>query len=368
MGIFNSNSNKKIELTVSNSTVIRVVAVILAALIFLNIMRAASWALTLLFVAFFLSIALNAPVRWIAGRLPGRAKHNRTAAIGLSFLVVILIIAIFISLFIPTLFRQTTAFIDTAPDLITTVQNNDSSLGGFVDRYNLDQYIDEFSDELSERLDDIAPTALSAVSRAGQNLIATVTVLVLTFMMLIEGPKWMEEFRKIVPSKKRKRVDKVVSDMNRVIKGYVNGQLLLASMAALFILPPLFILNISYPIALSVVVFICGLIPMVGGIIGGTIVTLVALFTSPISAIIILGYFVLYQQIENYIIQPKVQANSTNMSPLLVFTSVVIGANIAGLLGGLLAIPIAGCLRVLVLDYIEQNDMLSTSEIEPTKT
>src|SRR5690606_34847208 len=114
----------------------------------------------------------------------------------------------------------------------------------------------------------------------------------------------------------------------------------------------------GYPFALVVVVFICGLIPMVGHTIGAVLVSLVALFTSPVAALVVFVYYILYQQIENYAIQPKVQANSTDMSPLLVFSSVVIGVSFSGILGGLVAIPVAGCLRILVLDYLYRNDLI----------
>ena len=126
----------------------------------------------------------------------------------------------------------------------------------------------------------------------------------------------------------------------------------------------LFILGISYPVALMVIVFICGLIPMVGHTIGAIIVTLVALFTSPVAAVIILCYYILYQQIENYLIQPRIQANSTNMSPLLVFASVIIGVNFGGIFGGLVAIPVAGCLRIAALDYLHSKKILETETFE----
>ncbi|MEK7152422.1 MAG: AI-2E family transporter, partial [Patescibacteria group bacterium] len=152
--------------------------------------------------------------------------------------------------------------------------------------------------------------------------------------------------------------------MYKVVKGYVNGQVILAALAAVLITPMFFILGISYPVALMVVVFICGLIPMVGHTIGAIFVTLVAVFTSPAAALIILAYYFLYQQIENYLVQPRIQANSTNMSPLLVFMSVVIGVNFGGILGGLVAIPIAGCLRILALDYLRRKKIIINSDNE----
>jgi predicted PurR-regulated permease PerM len=185
-------------------------------------------------------------------------------------------------------------------------------------------------------------------------------------MMLVEGPRWVKLGERLVPEPKREHTRELTRAMYRVVKGYVNGQVLLAAIASLLILPVLFILNISYPIALMVIVFICGLIPLVGHTIGAVIVTLVALFTSPVSAVIVLAYYILYQQIENYFIQPRIQANSTNMSPLLVFMAVVLGINFGGLLGGLVAIPIMGCVRILVIDQLMRRNILAQAPVPMT--
>ena len=147
----------------------------------------------------------------------------------------------------------------------------------------------------------------------------------------------------------------------------MNGQVFLAAIAAALISPMLFILHISYPIALIFVIFICGLIPMVGHTIGAIIITLVALFHSFPAAVAILIYYIVYQQLENYVIQPRIQANTTNLSPLLVFAAIVIGVSFSGLLGGLVAIPIMGCVRVLVIDQIERRHMLHEAATGDTK-
>jgi predicted PurR-regulated permease PerM len=181
-------------------------------------------------------------------------------------------------------------------------------------------------------------------------------------MMLIEGPRWIGFFQRLVPSRHRKHASELSRDMYRVIKGYVNGQVVLAAIAATMLLPALVLLDVSYPVALMVIVFIAGLIPMVGHTIGAIIVTAVAVFTSLPAAIGVLCYYILYQQIENYIIQPRVQANTTAMSPLLVFASVVIGVNFGGLFGGLVAIPVAGCIRIAVLDYLTNRHILDPKE------
>jgi predicted PurR-regulated permease PerM len=355
---FKKDKRDEVEMTISNKTVIRVLVLVIASLLFLGMLKQAAFAISLIFTAFFLALALNGPVSWLAHRMPGKMQGSRAAATGVSFLLIVLVFGAFLASIVPPLVRQTSSFISAAPDLVEDVRDENSSLGQFVRRNNLEEHVNKLSDELSDKLGNVSGTAVSTVSRVGSSIFATLTVLVLTFMMLVEGPSWIALFRRLTPKDQRDHMEKLLADMYRVVRGYVNGQVLLATTAALLILVPLFLLDISYPIALMVVVFVCGLIPMVGHYIGAAIVTTVALFTSPWDAAIILGYYILYQQIENYIIQPTIQSNSTNMSPLLVFSSVIIGVSFGGLLGGLVAIPVAGCLRVLVLDYLDSRNYL----------
>ena len=348
----------QIELTVSNRTVLRVIILVVASFLALVAVRQAAHALTLIFIAIFLALALNAPVNWIAIKLPGKMRGNRSLGTGVSFVIIVALLGGFLASIVPPLVRQTSSFIGAAPELVDDLRDENSSLGQFIRRNHLEQHVDTFSEELDDKLQGAGGKALTTASKVGGSAFSTLTVLVLTFMILVEGPLWLQIFRKLVPVEEREHVDFLIGDMYKVVRGYVNGQVLLAATAAILILVPLFVLEISYPIALMVVVFVCGLIPMVGHFIGATIVTAVALFTSPIDALIILGYYILYQQIENYVIQPTIQANSTNMSPLLVFISVIIGVSFGGILGGLVAIPVAGCLRVVLLDYLNSRKYL----------
>lgn len=359
-----TNTPDLVELTISNGTVIRILILVILSFIGFVALRKATHALTLIFTALFLAIALNRPVQWLASHLPGRRRGNRTLAVALSFLVVVILLAGFIASLIPPIVRQTNNFIDAAPGLIEQVQSDNSSLGEFVRRYHLQDQVDKFADQLGDRLQGVSSTAVSGISRVSSSVFSTLTVLVLTFMMLVEGPGWVALGRRLTPDGKSGHFERLARSMYRVITGFVNGQVTLAALAAVLILPALFLFHVSYPIALMMVVFICGLIPLVGHTIGAIIVSAVALFTSPLSALGILIYYITYQQIENYAIQPKIQANSTDMSPLLVFSSVIIGVSFNGILGGLVAIPVAGCLRILILDYFESRQLLKPSEVK----
>lgn len=352
------NKDQAVEITISSRTVIRVVFLVIISFILLAAIRKAGHALLLIFTAFFLALALNAPVHWIAQRLPGKRRGSRSLATTISFLLVIGLLIGFLASIVPPLVRQTSAFINEAPQLVEDARNGDSSLGQFVRKYNLQDQADNFSAQLSDRLNNIGGSAISTITRITSSIFSTLTILVLTFMMLIEGPRWGFFARRLVPDERESHMEKLTKDMYQVVTGFVNGQVTLAALAAILILIPLLLLQVSYPIALMVIVFICGLIPLVGHTIGAVIVSTVALFHSPVSAISILIFYILYQQIENYVLQPKIQANSTNMSPLLVFSSVIIGVNFGGLLGGLVAIPVAGCIRIALLDYLKIRKLL----------
>lgn len=345
----------KVDLSISTGTYLRILALIIGTVVVLAALRRASHALILIFTAFFLTLALNAPVHWLAEHLPGNRRGSRSLATTLSFLTVVIIIAALIASIAPPLVRQSKHFIDSAPSFVRDIKSQDSGAGRLIHHYHLEGQVDEFSKQLADRLKHASSAAVSTVSAVGSSVFSLLTILVLTFMMLVEGPRWLEFGRELLPEQQRAHAERLSRDMYRVIKGYVNGQVILAAIAAVLITPALFFLHINYPIALMVVVFTAGLIPMVGHTIGAVIVTLVALFHSTTSAAIILIYYILYQQIENYLIQPRIQANTTNMSPLLVFMSVVVGVSFGGLFGGLVAIPVGGCLRILVLDILQTH-------------
>ncbi|HEY4161061.1 MAG TPA: AI-2E family transporter, partial [Candidatus Saccharimonadales bacterium] len=326
---------QEVEFTVSNRTIFRVIVAALLAIIFFAAVRHSAHTLTLIGVSLFLSLALDAPVHSLASRLPGSFKGNRSFATGASIVVVLVALGAFLWAVAPPLVRQTNNFIHDAPSLVAQVHDQNSSLGKFVRDHHLQDEVGQLSKQLSGRLGNLGGTAVTTLSRIGSSLFSTFTVIVLTVMMLAEGPRWARIFEQLIPKRHKVRTHRLAHDMRQVIRGYVNGQVLLAAIASLLIVPVLFILHISNPLALMVIIFICGLIPMVGHTIGAIIVTTVALFHSLTAAIIILAYYILYQQIENYVVQPRIQANATNMSALLVFMSVLLGANFGGLLGAL---------------------------------
>jgi len=363
-GLFRKNKDNEVWINISSRTIIRVLVLVLLSLIMLNAIRRSSHALLLIFTAFFLALALNAPVHWLAEHLPGKRRGSRVLATATSFLVVVIILGAFVASIVPPLVRQTNSFINAAPGLVQEVRDQNGALGSFVRRYRLQDQVDKFANQLSDRTHSITGSALSTAGHFLTSIFSVLTILALTFMMLVEGPYWINQITRLVPEDRRGHVSKIAADMYRVIRGYVNGQVILAAIAAVLITPALFIAHVSYPLALMAIIFICGLIPLVGHTIGAIIVTVVALFHSIPAGIVILIYYLLYQQIENYVIQPRIQANTTNLSPLLVFAAVVIGVSFDGIFGGLVAIPVMGCLRIIVIDYLTRHNKLVPQEVK----
>lgn len=359
--LFSRSGPKEVSLTISSKTFFKVLLLILVTIILLAMLKRAEYALTLIFIAFFLAVALNAPVSWVERHLPGPLRGSRSSATSVSFLIVIVLLGAFIASITPPIIRQTQTFIANAPSIVQNLRSENSSVNQFVERYHLQGQIDQLSAELTDRLKNSTGTAFAAVEQVTSSIFSLVTILVLTFMMLVEGPTWLSALRQILPQHRRAYADRLLQGMYKAVKGYVNGQVALAVIASFMLLPGLLIFHVSYPIALMAVVFVCGLIPMVGHTIGAIIVTFIALFTSPWSAVGILIYYILYQQIENYLIQPRLQANTTNLSPLLVLVSVVVGVSFGGLLGGLVAIPAVACLRVWVVDYLHSRNLLEAA-------
>jgi predicted PurR-regulated permease PerM len=191
-------------------------------------------------------------------------------------------------------------------------------------------------------------------------IINVIFVAVLTFLMLVEGPNWEERFWRLVYSddKKRKAHQAIAHKMYNVISGYVSGQVTLAVISATLTAVAVAILAVAFSFELSLIwpawliVFLMTFIPMFGSMIGGTITALLLLLYSWPAALIYAVYFIIEQQIENNILSPRIQSKRLNMSALVILMAVLFGMQTAGLLGALVSIPVAGCLMVILKEFL----------------
>ncbi len=348
------NKDQAAEVTVSNRTVVRVLLIIIFTFLVLQVLNNARHALELIFLASFMALALNPAVSWIARNL--RIK-TRALAVGIAYLAVVVVLGTFISLVVPPLVRQTADFVRNAPQTISSLNDENSSLGRLVVKYNLQDQVNGFSQDVKNRTKNLQKPVISTASRVGSAMISILTVFVLTFMMLTEGPEWIDRYWSLHPKHRREHDRELVARMYGIVTGYVNGQVLLALLGALLGLVALLIastlLNVSVnALALAGIMFVTGLIPMIGHLIGAAIVVVACLFVSWPLALIMAIFIFVHQQIENVTLQPYIQAKFNELTPLLVFVAALLGIGFGGLIGAFVAIPAAGCAKILFTDYL----------------
>lgn len=342
------------KIDIDTRTVVRVMAVAVAFWLGLAAVIKLRGVIAILLISFFLSLALNPPVSYLSRRLPG---GGRAIATGLAYVIVLGVLGLFVANTIPPLVRETRNLVQTIPQRIEEIRssNNNGVVADFIERYQLEDEANELASNITTRLGDVGGPLLSGVGRITSSLVGFITVLVLTFLMLIEGPQWAKLFWSYVPKSRRAHHQALALRMYNVVTGYVNGQLLIASIAGLTSLVAMVAVGIPNAIALAGVITLTGLLPLIGATLGAVIIVLVALFQSLGQALFMLVFFVVYQQIENNAIQPYVQSRALEISPLLVLVAVIVGVTLGGLLGGFLAIPTAACIRILLLDYVSQS-------------
>ena len=244
---------------------------------------------------------------------------------------------------------------DAVPDFIDDLTAGRGPLGFLQDEYQIVDRIREAIEEqgaggvlgLSEPVLDVVRSVVTAV-------VGAITIVFLTFFMLLEGPRTIDRFLGQLADDTRMRWERVGGDVYRTVSGYVTGNLFISLVAAVFATIVLFGVGSDYAIALGLVVAIFDLIPLAGATIATVIVSTVVLIeTNWLRCLIVVGLFLAYQQFENHVLQPLVYGRTVQLSPLAVLCAVLIGAQLAGILGALLAIPVAGSLLAIIREVLE---------------
>ena len=320
----------------------------LLALTTLRALASASAVFILIIISIFLAAGLNPAVLFFQNR-----GLKRGAAVGAVMACVLTFVAAFIAIAVPPLLDQGNQLIDNAPQLIKDLNNN-----AFINDLNIKYGV---IDSLQTRVDSIikdgqfAITAFGGVIGVGKavvsGLVSTITILTLTLYFLASLPQVVEISLKFVPASRRNRVSKLVNAIISRVGSFVGGQAIIAALAAIFILIMGLIIGMPYAGPLAVIVLVCGFIPLIGHFIGMTIVTLVSLTASISIAAVALASYIIYVQIENYLITPRIMKRSLSIPGLVTIIAALLGTSLLGLIGGLLAVPIAAAI-LLILDEV----------------
>ena len=340
-----------------------VLGIILAAVVMISVVQAARGILIWIFVAMFLATALNPAVEW----LQEHGVPRRGLAVAIVFVGAILAIAALGATLIPTLIAQVNDFVDAVPGYVEDLTAGRGRLGFLEREYHITERVqDAISNGGASKLLGFSGTALAVTKGVVTAVIATLTIAFLTLFMLLEGPAWVERFYSLLPEEKQPRWRAIGRDIYRTIGGYVTGNLAISLIAGITSTIALVILGVPFAVALGLLVAILDLIPLAGATIAAILVTTVAFLDSTTSGIIMLIFFVIYQQLENQVLQPVVYGRTVRLSPLAVLIAVLIGAEIAGVIGALAAIPVAGTVQVLIVDWLSHRRARGSPDPTPT--
>jgi predicted PurR-regulated permease PerM len=321
------------------------------AIIAITLLRAfasASQVFVLIIISLFFAMGLNPAVLFIQRRGLSRAK-----AVAATVSLVIGFVGIFIWIAAPLIIDQVNALINNAPQLISDLKSN-STIDELNKNYGI---VDTVQNRVEASIKDgkFVIGAFGGVLGVGKAFISGIfsilTILVLTLYFLAALPTLTKDAYRLVPASRRERVAKISDAIIFRVGAFVGGQITISFFASIFIFLLSFVLDLPYKSALALVVFVCGLIPLIGHFIGMTIVTLIALTVSPLIAAIALASYIIYVQFENYILTPRVMKRALSIPALVTIIAALIGASLLGLIGGILAVPIAAAV-LLILDEV----------------
>ncbi|HEY7003909.1 MAG TPA: AI-2E family transporter [Gaiellaceae bacterium] len=330
-------------------TILQVLGIVLATFAVIAFVYLAWHIVTWILVATFLALALNPAV----GRLERRGMKRGYAA-AIVFLVTLAALVGLGFLVLPPLVRQVTDFIQALPGLVDDLVAGRGPLGFLQRDYHI---VDRIRDAIETNgvggVLGITAPAIAVAQSVFSVIVGSVAIAFLTYFMLLDGPRMVERFYAFLPESARPRWERVGNEIYRTVGGYVTGNILISVIAGVGALIALLVLGSKYSVALAVVVAILDLVPLAGATLAAIIVsTVVFVELGWIQGVIIIVFFLVYQQVENHVLQPVIYGRTVQLSPLVVLISVLIGAELAGILGALAAIPVAGIVQAIGREFL----------------
>lgn len=337
--------------TLPVKAIVRIVVIVVGVLLSLYLIYLLRTPLTWLFIATFLAVALSRPVNFL------NRYMKRGFAIALVYLGMIAVVVALAALLIPPIINQVSDLANNAPkyadDVREYVQKNET-LRNINEDYDITEKIQEEAAKLPSKAGGAAGTLRDVGFGLINSIFALVTILVLTAFMLGSGHKWVHGILSLQPPDRAQRLERVLNRMAAAVSGYVNGVLLIAAIDGVCAFIVMTILGVPFAAPLAIVMGTMSLIPLVGATIGAVIVGVVTVFNDfPTDTIVWTIYAVVYQQFENNVIQPQVQKRTVQVNGFIVLVAVLCGSTLLGVLGALVAVPVAASIQIVVKEWWE---------------
>ena len=318
--------------------------------------RVVAW----LLVAGFFALVLTPAVDFLQLRL----RLRRGVATALVFITGIALLAGMLYALIRPIIEQVSDFVDSLPELVEDAEAGEGWVGELIKRYDLEEWVDENKDRLQEALSNAGEPAVDIARSVFSTFFALLTILVLTYLMLLRGPELTQGALKLIAPRQRERVRLVAADAAKAVSGYMLGNFLISLVAGTSTYVVLKILGVPYAEVLALWVAFADLIPMVGATLGAIPTVGLSFLHSTTAGIVALAFYVIYQQFENHVLQVTIMSRTVDVNPLTVLVSVLAGVELFGFIGALLAIPVAGVLQVVMRNIYDER--LGRWKPEPT--
>jgi predicted PurR-regulated permease PerM len=342
-------------------TVVRVVAIIVTAVLTLYLIyllrKPIGWVLT----ATFIAIALSAPVNRL------NLHMRRGLAIAIVYLGLILVPVGLTALVVPPLVTQGTNLAEDLPNYANDVQdyvNKNERLRKLDDKYDLTGQLQKQANQLPGKIGDAAKVLSDIGLGLVNSVFALVNILILSIFIVARGRDWTDAALRLRPEAERERMRRILDHTAAAVGGYVQGALTIALIAGIQSFVVMEILGVPFAAPLAVLAGLASLIPLVGATAAAIVIGLVTLFNDfPTDTIIWAVWAVVYQQIENNIIQPQVQKRTVQVQPFIVLVAVLFGSTLLGVLGAIVAIPLAASIQILVREWWAWRQEVRTAAI-----
>ena len=328
-------------------TVLTAVLVVIALYLVYLLRKPIGW----LLVATFLAVALSGPVNFI------QRRTRRGVAIAIVYFGLLLVPVAIGAVVVPPIIEGANDLAENAPQYaqdFTEFVNDNKTLRNINEDYDVTSKLEEEAGKLPAKIGDAAGVLRDVGFGIVNSIFALITILILTAFMLGGGRGWIHAGLRYVPEDRAERLERVLERSARAVGYYVAGALVQATIAALTAYLVLSILGVPFAAPLALVIFFLDLIPLVGATIGAVLVGVFTLFQDfPTATIVWTVYSILYQQVENNLIQPQIQKRAVDINPFLVIVAVLFGSALLGVLGALVAVPVAASIQIAVREYLD---------------
>jgi predicted PurR-regulated permease PerM len=338
----------RVQPPVPTRTILATIGLLLATALLLYIVVETRQIITWCVVGAFFAVAL-APVVGLVQRKVFGGKRRSLATL-LVFLVAFLLLAALVTAFAVPLTQEGTKVAGQLPQIIDDARNGRGPIGDLLERTNALQWVQDNQDKISNFASGLTTPAKGVLGGIASGVTGLVTIIVLAYLMVLEGPKIVDGFTNLFAPATGTRIRRVATDCAKSVTGYLSGNLLISVVCGVLTFIVLEIAGVPFAGLIALFVGIVDLVPLVGATIGGVVAVVAGFIHSVPAGIAVLVFFLVYQQLENHLLQPLVFARTVKVNPLTVIIAILVAVELAGILGALLAIPAASIIQVVLRD------------------